>query len=240
MFAFMRLPSSGRQRPLIILVPLLCIFVAGPSLAAPQAASSDLDRAAAGWDEVFGRLAIPEVGPETSFAARCAERLLRERGLQPGNTALVLAMGDGRNALYLAGLGLKVTGVDISSVGLEKARKAAADRDLEIETVRADLFQHDFGVESWDLVTNVYFNPSIRIFDRLKAAVRPAGFLLVEGFGAAYKGPGPAQETRYQPNQLLAELSEWRILEYQDGIFPTAWAGGRSVPVVRILAQKPR
>ncbi len=153
---------------------------------------------------------------------------------------MVLAMGDGRNALYLANLGLQVTGIDISSVGLEKARQAASERGLQIEAIQADLFQYDLGEAGWDLVTNVYFNPSIQIFDRLKAAVRPGGFLLVEGYGSAFTGPGPAPETRYRPNQLLAELSNWRILEYQDGVFPSDWTGGRPVPVVRILAQRPR
>lgn len=181
----------------------------------------------------------PEVGPESSFAAYCVDRLLREGRLKQGDTALVLAMGDGRNALYLAERGLMVTGLDVSSVGLEKAQKAAAERNLEIKAVQADLFRHDLGTEKWQLVTNVYFNPSIQMFDRLKAAVKPAGYILVEGYGAGYTGPGPAQETRYRPNQLLGELSTWRILEYQDGVFPSDWVGGRPVPVIRILAQKP-
>ena len=176
----------------------------------------------------------------TSFAASCAERLFREYRLMPGDSAMVLAMGDGRNALYLADLGLKVTGVDISSVGLEKARQAAAERSLQIEVVQADLFRYDLGEERWDLVTNIYFNPSIYILDRIKAAVRPGGYLLVEGYGSDYTGPGPAVETRYRPNQLLSELSSWRILEYQDGVFPSDWAGDQPVPVVRILAQKRR
>lgn len=185
-------------------------------------------------------MTIPEISPENSFAAYCAERLVREHGLQPGDSAMVLAMGDGRNALYLASLGLQVTGIDISSVGLEKARQAATERGLQIEAIQADIFQYDLGEGSWDLVTNVYFNPAIQIFDRLEAAVRPGGYLLVEGYGSDHTGPGPAVETRYRPNQLLAELSSWRILEYQDGIFPNDWEGGRSVPVVRVLAQKPR
>jgi len=89
-------------------------------------------------------------------------------------------------------------------------------------------------------MTNVYFNPAIQVCERLQAGVRPGGYLLVEGYGSDHTGYGPAMETRYRPNQLLAELSNWRILEYQDGIFPSDWADGRSVPVVQILAQKYR
>lgn len=153
---------------------------------------------------------------------------------------MVLAMGDGRNALYFAELGLQVTGIDISAVGLEKARQAAAARDLQLEAIQADLFKYDLGQAKWKLVTNVYFNPSLYVFDRIKVAVQPGGYLLVEGYGSDYMGSGPIPETRYQPNQLLAELSDWRILEYQDGIFPSDWANEKSVPVVRILAQKRR
>ena len=217
---------------------LLLLGVAVPSLVSAQ--PGEVDPAAASWDAVFREIEAPEITPETSFAAYCTERLVREYRLMPGDSALVLAMGDGRNALYLADLGLVVTGIDISSVGLEKARQAATERGLEIEAIQADLFKYDLGEASWDLVTNIYFNPSLYIFDRIKAAVRPGGYLLVEGYGSDYSGPGPIEETRYRPNQLLSYLSDWRILEYQDGVFPSEWANGESVPVVRILAQRRR
>ena len=45
-------------------------------------------------------------------------------------------------------------------------------------------------------------------------------------------------ETRNRANQLLWELVDWRILEYQDGIFPSDWSDQPIAPVVRILAQK--
>lgn len=229
----------GCRRSLVAALLLACLWIRSPQAGA-QSRDPGLDRAATGWNEVFRRTEMPEISPQTSFAAYCAERLFRENSLRPGNSAMVLAMGDGRNALYLAGLGLDVTGVDISSVGLEKARQAAAERGVEIETIQADLFAYDLGEGKWDLVTNIFFNPSIVMFDRIRASVRPGGYLVVEGYGSDFRGSGPAAETRYGPNQLLAELSNWRILEYQDGIFPSDWAGGQPVPVVRILAQKPR
>ena len=95
----------------LTLVLLIC-----PSPATPQEGDPDLDRAAAGWDDVFRQIEMPEINPGSSFTAYCADRLIREQGLQPGDSAMVLAMGDGRNALYLADLGLAVTGVDFSAV----------------------------------------------------------------------------------------------------------------------------
>ena len=82
---------------------------------------------------------------DDDFIAYCTERLLRERKLQRGNQVLVLAMGDGRNAVHLARQGLAVTGLDISEVALKKARAAAAERGLEITALSADLFEHDLG-----------------------------------------------------------------------------------------------
>ena len=192
-----------------------------------------------GWDEVFRDEQAPYVREPNSFLVRCMRRLADEGLLEPGSSALVLAMGDGRNAVELAVRGLDVTGIDISQVGIEKAEVAAAKRGVKIRTVKADMFQHDLGDGAWDLVTNVYFNPSIRILQRIERAVRPGGFLLIEGFSADYTGPGPPPWSRYKANQLLDELQGWRILEYQDGLFESDWADGRAVPVVRVLAQKP-
>ena len=193
---------------------------------------------AANWDRVFAKRPILPVGGD-EFVARCADRLLQEGLLEEGSKALVLAMGDGRNAVHLAQKEFAVTGVDISEVAIEKARKIAAEAGVEIATVQADLSRYDMGTNRWDLVTNIYFNPAIRIFDRIKRSVRPGGFLLVEGFGADHRGEGPPQWSRYRANELIDKLEGWRILEYQDGMFPTLWARGGKVPVVRVLARKP-
>jgi SAM-dependent methyltransferase len=186
---------------------------------------------AAQWDRIFQTRELPQLDPGVSFMARSVDRLMREGRLEKGDSVLVLAMGDGRNALHLAELGLKVTGVDISQVALDKAQSTATQRGLEIEVVRADLFDDDLGSERWDLVTNIYFNPSVFIFDKLTAAVRPGGLLLIEGFASDYTGPGPPQQTRYRPNELPARLSTWRILDYEDGVFASAWALGYTGPL---------
>lgn len=120
----------------------------GQSGAAPGGASaSDAGR----WDQVFAR---PEPVYRTAgneFLARVLERMKRERLVAPGNVALDLAMGDGRNALMLAQDGLDVTGLDISRVALEKARATAAERKLSLHALEQDLFTYDYGEAKWDL-----------------------------------------------------------------------------------------
>ena len=105
------------------------------------------------------------------------------KGRAPG-LALDVAMGQGRNALYLASQGWRVTGVDISDEGLRQAREAAVARQLHIETINADLDNWDYGVDKWDLVALIYARASCdtRRVDSLRRSVRRGGLVVLEGF----------------------------------------------------------
>ncbi len=77
------------------------------------------------------------------------------KGRKPG-LALDVGMGQGRNALYLASQGWRVTGIDISDEGLRQAREAATARKLTIEAINTNADTWDFGVEKWDLIVMIY------------------------------------------------------------------------------------
>lgn len=199
-----------------------------------QAAGGDAER----WDKVFEReKPIYRTAPN-AFLAHALERMQREQ-LLPGTAALDLAMGDGRNALLLAEKGLAVTGLDISKVALDRARATAAERKLALEALEQDLFTYDYGQEKWDLITVIYFNPAVTMFDRLGAAVKPGGLIVIEGQGNEHTGDGPPPATRYRPNQLLQAFAGWRVHDYQDGRFECDWALGAPTHVVRLMARKP-
>ena len=59
-------------------------------------------------------------------------------GTLPPGTAIDLAAGEGRNALWLASRGWAVTAVDFSATGLSIARTRAAEAGLELGLVTAD------------------------------------------------------------------------------------------------------
>lgn len=101
--------------------------------------------------------------------------------VQPG-AALDLAMGQGRNALYLASHGWNVTGVDSSHEGVRIAREQATKRKLALECVTADIDEWDFGENRYDLVTLIYAGDDARWIDRIKTALRPGGLFVVEGW----------------------------------------------------------
>ncbi len=107
-------------------------------------------------------------------------------GLAPG-TALDAGCGEGADAIWLATRGWRVTGVDVSSVALERAAAAAAEKQVaeRVDWQHADLADFDPDGGRYDLVTSHYLHlpaaDRVPLFDRLAAAVRPGGSLLIVG-----------------------------------------------------------
>lgn len=228
--------SVPPRRALGLFAALLLIAATQTAPPAPPAARPTAEGER--WDRVFSRPGPAYRTAPNQFLGFALERMQREQ-LLPGKAALDLAMGDGRNALLLAQKGLDVTGIDISKVALEKARAAASERKLKLDAQEQDLFTYDYGKEKWDLITVIYFNPAIRILDRLKQAVKPGGLIVIEGQGSEHTGEGPPPATRFRPNQLVTAFSDWRILDYEDGRFECDWAPGPPTHVVRLMARKP-
>jgi SAM-dependent methyltransferase len=86
-----------------------------------------------------------------------ANKLLAETidGIKPG-TVLDVAMGEGRNAIFLAQKGWKVTGFDIANEALDSLQKRAKQMNLRIKTVHASRDDFEFGINKWDLVVLCY------------------------------------------------------------------------------------
>ena len=74
------------------------------------------------------------------FSERNQFNFLKENiQVLPKGRALDLAMGEGRNGVYLATQGYDVLGLDISPLGLKKAHKLAEYHNVKIETQVVDL-----------------------------------------------------------------------------------------------------
>ena len=139
-------------------------------------------------------------------------------GLRPG-AALDLACGAGRNAVWLAGQGWRVTAVDFSAVALRMARGLEAERRVSVEWVEADVLAWMPPARAYDLVCVLYLQlPAAErrtALGRAAAAVRPGGTLLVlghdllnltEGWG------GPTQaDVLFTPDDVVAEIDDLRI-----------------------------
>jgi SAM-dependent methyltransferase len=106
------------------------------------------------------------------------------KDLSPG-TALELAAGDGRNALFLARCGWKVTAVDFSEVALERGRGFAHQLGLSVDWQLADLTIYRPEPQAYDLVCLFYLHLPKKDFHeilrRAADSLSPGGTLLVVG-----------------------------------------------------------
>jgi len=104
----------------------------------------------------------------------------------PMGDVLCLADGEGRNSVYLAEEGRRVSSVDLSGVGVAKARQLARARHVDVTFVVADLRTYDLGVERWDAVVSIFAHMPAKIrtdlHARVVASLRPGGVFVLEAY----------------------------------------------------------
>jgi len=125
----------------------------------------------------------------------------------PDKTALDVACGKGRNALYLARKGFTVTGLDRDAAGLADARAEAEARKLsltlreqDLEAAGATLPPAAFGLVC------VFYYLHRPLLAPIAGAVRPGGVLVYETFlidGHLRWGTPGRREFAFDHNELL-------------------------------------
>lgn len=132
------------------------------------------------WDQNFSVAGFKYGTSPNAFLVEQARRLT------PASDVLVPGDGEGRNSVWLAQQGHRVTAMDASSVGLQKAQTLATERGMVVNTVLGDLAEWAPEVASFDAVVLIYVHlpPAIRerAHRRLAAGLRPGGWLILECF----------------------------------------------------------
>jgi SAM-dependent methyltransferase len=132
------------------------------------------------WDQNFAAAGYKYGTQPNAFLVWQAQRIA------PGSHVLVPGDGEGRNGVWLAQQGHRVTAMDGSAVGLQKAQTLAAERGVALDTVLGDLADWTPEPGRFDAVvlTFVHLPPAIRAaaHQRLAAGLRPGGLLLLEAF----------------------------------------------------------
>jgi SAM-dependent methyltransferase len=195
------------------------------------------------WNSRYGK-------PEYVYGTEPNDFLTAHSGQLPeGAEVLCLADGEGRNGVHLASLGLRVTAVDSSSVGLEKARRLAAERQVPLDTLVADLAAWDLGVDRWDAVVSIWAHlpPEIRatLHPRIARAIRPGGVLLMEHYHPkqiSYGTGGPPDPTMMLTlAELERDFAPWEhphVFEGERDVQEGAGHGGLSY-VTQAILRKP-
>ena len=176
---------------------------------------------------------------------------MNQHRLPTSSIALALGDGEGRNGVFLAKLGLHVTSVDLSEVGLSKARDLAAKRGVSIQTVQADLKDYEISPESQDLIVSIYCHLTdiIRrlVHSRAERALKPGGLFILEAFHhlqLKYQSGGPkTTDLLYDADVLLGDFRVLQILEAFDGLCYLDEGASRHSGlgnIVRLVLQKPK
>jgi tellurite methyltransferase len=140
--------------------------------------------------------------------------------LLPKGRALDIAMGEGRNALYLAGLGYEVEGVDRSPEAVAKALQSSRERGLNIKAVVGDL-EADYRITPnyYDLI--ICFNYLQRsLAPQIKAGLKIGGFLVYETYLIGQERFCHPRNPAFllAHNELLNLFKDLRVLRYREGL----------------------
>jgi len=130
---------------------------------------------------------------------------------QPGQRVLCVADGEGRNSVWLAGLGLTVDAFDISDVAVAKARRLAAEKKVAVQFDIADCDTFGWPIGAYDGVAAIFVqfaDPASRerLFANMVRSLKPGGTLILQGYTPKqleYGTGGPAILSHLYTDALL-------------------------------------
>ena len=130
------------------------------------------------WNERYGSNEFAYGTEPNSFLVENAKLLT--------GPVLSLAEGEGRNAVFLASLGLDVLGVDGSEVGLAKAQQLAELKGVSITTEVADLATYEPPANCYGSVVSIsaHLPPDVRrrLYLLVEQSLKPGGIILLEAY----------------------------------------------------------
>jgi 2-polyprenyl-3-methyl-5-hydroxy-6-metoxy-1,4-benzoquinol methylase len=168
------------------------------------------------WHERFGSEKYVYGEEPNQFIEAQAYRLEKEKKIA------AFAEGEGRNAVYLARNGHKVTAYDYALNGLKKTEALAKRYDVKIRTEQKDLIHDSMPAEEFDGAIMVFGhfekNDQKTVFDKLISAVKPGGIIMVEVYSEdqiRYGTGGPKTvDMLYNPSDMLKWIKGYKVLHF--------------------------
>lgn len=194
------------------------------------------------WNERYAASELVYGEEANSFLREMGERLPR-RG-----QALDIGAGEGRNALFLASLGLDVLAVDQSEIGMQKAARRAREQGLNLRTRAIELQDFDLEANSLDVVSSIFVHlPAplrAKVHTRAQQWLKPGGVFILEAYAPDQierNTGGPKDPALLAPlDVILSELAglkiEHRVAMVRDVTEGQFHSGPASV--VQVLARK--
>ncbi|MFP5457579.1 MAG: methyltransferase domain-containing protein [Bacteriovoracia bacterium] len=165
------------------------------------------------WDAKFNR-------PNFVFGKRPAAFLAENYQFLPfEGSVLDMGMGEGRNAVFLAQKGFKVTGIDISSVAVKKAHMLAKEYGVKIKGVAASMQDYKIAPESFDAIVCFYYLDR-NLLDEIRSWLKPGGILIYEAHTVRQrvhpKNRHDPAENFLKDQELLKMFPGMKVLKYEE------------------------
>ena len=195
------------------------------------------------WDERFAQFnPVYGEGPN-SFVEEQAKRW------KPGACVLVPGDGYGRNGVWLARQGFRVHTVDLSPVGVARARKSAQAAGVQMTIEHGDLGTWNWPIGEFDGLASIFLHlpPELRlrVHNSMLRAMKPGGILILEAFSPAqlqYTSGGPKQlELLYTAEILSSDFAGAEAIQLEEKVVHLNEGAMHSGPgaVVRAVLRKP-
>ncbi len=161
--------------------------------------------------------------------------------LLPRGLALDVAMGEGRNAIYLATRGFDVDGVDADPARVSQARAAARKLGAPIRAIVGNVEDGTYilPIETYDVITvfNYLHRP---LFNDIREGIVPGGVVVYQTFTVeqARLGRPKSPDHLLRPGELKERFADWEVLVHREIIGPSR-RGGAPHAIAGVVARKP-
>lgn len=168
------------------------------------------------WNERYG---------EADFAyGKQANDFLVAQDFPPASKILCLAEGEGRNAVHLAQQNHAVTCIDYSEAGIEKMKRLASEKGVELTTICADLSTVNLVANEWDAIVIIFghFPTDLRQFvhKQVYNALKPGGKLVLEAYRKEqleFKTGGPMNPGMlYSKEELATDFADFTTISIEE------------------------
>ncbi len=175
------------------------------------------------WDKLFNTRAYIYGKEPSPFLKDHISLLLRTPSSQPflmrNRHAADIAMGEGRNAVFLAKMGFSVDGVDISEVALRKAKHLAHENGVTLNTVIADLNHYKLKPEFYHVIVNIDYLQR-NLIPQIKRGLKKQGIVIYENYtldqlnnvGGQYL----SRDSLLNKGELKELFKDFQILVYRE------------------------
>ncbi|MCO4754256.1 MAG: methyltransferase domain-containing protein [Bacteriovoracaceae bacterium] len=165
------------------------------------------------WDQAYAR-------PSFIFGKAPAKFLAENFDYLPPNAKVLdMGMGEGRNAVFLAQKGHRVTGIDISSVAIKKSHMLAKEFGVKIKGVVASLEKYKIPKNSFDAIICFYYVDK-KLLSKMEQWLKPGGVIIFEAFTEKQKHVEKHQkysDDQYlKPKELLGLFDGMNVLKYEE------------------------